>query len=188
MRMNELHPAAGSHKTKRRVGRGPGSGFGKTAARGQKGQKARSGGGVRPGFEGGQLPLQMRIPKFGFRSRVALTTAEVRLGELAKVDGEQINLETLKQANVVRRDMRRVRIMLSGDIARAVTVEGTNITVTKGAKAAIEAAGGKVVANNDQPAKAKPASKKAASKAAEEQPEAVAQADASNEESNSDAE
>ena len=187
MRMNELHPAAGSHKTRRRVGRGPGSGFGKTAARGQKGQKARSGGGVRPGFEGGQLPLQMRIPKFGFRSRVALTTAEVRLGELAKVDGEQINLETLKQANVVRRDMRRVRIMLSGDIARAVTVEGSNITVTKGAKAAIEAAGGKVAAN-DQPAKAKPASKKAAPKLAEEQPEVAAQTDASNEESNSDAE
>ena len=153
MRMNELQPAAGSHKSKRRVGRGPGSGFGKTAARGQKGQKARSGGGVRPGFEGGQLPLQMRIPKFGFRSRIALTTAEVRLSELAKVAGEQINLETLKQANVVRRDMKRVRIMLSGEIARAVTVDDANVAVTKGAKAAIEAAGGKVASSGEAPAK-----------------------------------
>ena len=166
MRMNELQPAAGSHKSKRRVGRGPGSGFGKTAARGQKGQKARSGGGVRPGFEGGQLPLQMRIPKFGFRSRVALSTAEVRLSELAKVEGEQITLDTLKQANVVRRDMKRVRIMLSGEIARAVTVKGANIAVTKGAKAAIEAAGGKVVVAEEAPA----AEKKAAPKAAAEEP------------------
>ena len=170
MRMNELQPAAGSHKSKRRVGRGPGSGFGKTAARGQKGQKARSGGGVRPGFEGGQLPLQMRIPKFGFRSRVALSTAEVRLSELAKVEGEQITLDTLKQANVVRRDMKRVRIMLSGEIARAVTVEGANIAVTKGAKAAIEAAGGKVVVAEKAPA----AEKKAAPKAAAEEPAADA--------------
>lgn len=170
MRMNELQPAAGSHKSKRRVGRGPGSGFGKTAARGQKGQKARSGGGVRPGFEGGQLPLQMRIPKFGFRSRVALSTAEVRLSELAKVEGEQITLDTLKQANVVRRDMKRVRIMLSGEIVRAVTVEGANIAVTKGAKAAIEAAGGKVVVAAEAPA----AEKKAAPEAAAEEPAAEA--------------
>jgi len=145
MRMNELQPAAGSHKSKRRVGRGPGSGFGKTAARGQKGQKARSGGGVRPGFEGGQLPLQMRIPKFGFRSRVALSTAEVRLSELAKVEGEQITLDSLKQANVVRRDMKRVRIMLSGEVGKALQVEDAHIAVTKGARAAIETAGGQVV-------------------------------------------
>ena len=170
MRMNELQPAAGSRKSKRRVGRGPGSGFGKTAARGQKGQKARSGGGVRPGFEGGQLPLQMRIPKFGFRSRVALSTAEVRLSELVKVEGEQITLDSLKQANVVRRDMKRVRIMLSGEIARAVTVEGANIAVTKGAKAAIEAAGGKVVFAEKAPT----AEKKAAPKAAAEEPAADA--------------
>jgi len=85
MRLNDLHAAPGSRRGKRRVGRGPGSGWGKTAARGQKGQKARSGGSVRPGFEGGQLPLQMRIPKFGFRSRVGAVTAEVRLSELAKV-------------------------------------------------------------------------------------------------------
>ncbi len=144
MRLNEISPGPGSKRAKRRVGRGPGSGWGKTAARGQKGQKARSGGGVRPGFEGGQLPLQMRIPKFGFRSRVGLTTAEVRTSELGQVDGDEVTLDSLKAANVVRRDMRRARIMLSGDVARAVNVKGTDIKVTKGAKAAIEAAGGSI--------------------------------------------
>ena len=142
MRLNEISPGSGSRKTKRRVG--PGSGWGKTAGRGQKGQKARSGGGVRPGFEGGQLPLQMRIPKFGFRSRVGLTTAEVRTSELNGVEGDEITLESLKAANVVRRDMRRARIMLSGDVTRAVNVKGDDIKVTKGAQAAIEAAGGSV--------------------------------------------
>ena len=144
MRLNEISPGAGSRKTKRRVGRGPGSGWGKTAGRGQKGQKARSGGGVRPGFEGGQLPLQMRIPKFGFRSRVGLTTAEVRTSELSAVEGDEVTLDSLKAAHVVRRDMRRARIMLSGDVTRAVNVKGDDIKVTKGAQAAIEAAGGKV--------------------------------------------
>lgn len=144
MKLNELHPAPGSKKVKRRVGRGAGSGWGKTAARGQKGQKARSGGGVRPGFEGGQLPLQMRIPKFGFRSRIGLATAEVRTSELAKVEGDEITLETLMKANVIRRDMKRARIMLSGDVARAFKVSGEDIKVTKGAQAAIEGAGGSV--------------------------------------------
>ena len=144
MRLNEIAPGAGSKRAKRRVGRGPGSGWGKTAARGQKGQKARSGGGVRPGFEGGQLPLQMRIPKFGFRSRVGLTTAEVRTSELNRIDGEDVTLDTLKAAKVIRRDMKRVRIMLSGDVERAVNVKDDNVVVTKGAKAAIEAAGGSV--------------------------------------------
>jgi len=144
MRLNEISPGEGSKRGKRRVGRGPGSGWGKTAGRGQKGQKARSGGGVRPGFEGGQLPLQMRIPKFGFRSRVGMTTAEVRTSELNRVDGDEVTLDSLKAAKVVRRDMRRARIMLSGDVERAVNVKGDNITVTKGAKAAIEAAGGSV--------------------------------------------
>ena len=144
MRLNEISPGSGSRKTKRRVGRGPGSGWGKTAGRGQKGQKARSGGGVRPGFEGGQLPLQMRIPKFGFRSRVGLTTAEVRTSELNGVEGDEITLDSLKAANVVRRDMRRARIMLSGDVTRAVNVKGDDIKVTKGAQAVIEAAGGSV--------------------------------------------
>ena len=145
MRMNDLHPGAGSKKAKRRVGRGPGSGWGKTAARGQKGQKARSGGGVRPGFEGGQLPLQIRIPKFGFRSRIGMTTAEVRTSELAKVEGDEITLDSLKAANVVRRDMLRARVILSGDVSRALKVSDADVKVTKGAKAAIEGAGGSIV-------------------------------------------
>ena len=144
MRLNELRPAQGAKRTKRRIGRGAGSGWGKTSGRGQKGQKARSGGGVRPGFEGGQLPLQMRVPKFGFRSRVGAVTAEVRLGELAKVEGELVDMRTLRTANLVRRDMQRARIVLSGGIDRAVTVRGTDIQVTKGAAGAIAAAGGKV--------------------------------------------
>lgn len=146
MRLNELHPGAGSKKAKRRVGRGPGSGWGKTAARGQKGQKARSGGGVRPGFEGGQLPLQMRIPKFGFRSRIGMVTAEVRTSELNQLDTDEVTLDSLKAANVVRRDMKRVRIMLSGDVTKEVKVSGEDIKVTKGAKEAIEKAGGSVAA------------------------------------------
>ena len=144
MRLNEIAPGAGSKRAKRRVGRGPGSGWGKTSARGQKGQKARSGGGVRPGFEGGQLPLQMRIPKFGFRSRVGLTTAEVRTSELNRIEGDEVTLDSLKAAKVIRRDMKRARIMLSGDVGRALNVKDGNVVVTKGAKAAIEAAGGSV--------------------------------------------
>ncbi len=144
MRLNELRPAQGAKRSKRRVGRGAGTGWGKTSGRGQKGQKARSGGGVRPGFEGGQLPLQMRVPKFGFRSRVGAATAEVRLGELAKVEGEVVDLEALKAANLVRRDKKRVRIVLSGAIDRVVNVRGADIHVTKGAAGAIIAAGGKV--------------------------------------------
>ncbi len=146
MNLNNISPAAGSHKTKRRVGRGAGSGWGKTAARGQKGQKSRSGGGVKPGFEGGQMPMQRRVPKFGFRSRVGQVTAEVRLSELAKVKGDEISLETLQAANVVTRSMKRVRIVLSGDVARAVTVKGDKgkVKVTRGAAAAIAAAGGSV--------------------------------------------
>ena len=144
MRLNELQPGEGSKRGKRRVGRGPGSGWGKTAARGQKGQKARSGGGVRPGFEGGQQPLKIRLPKFGFRSRIAMVTAEVRTSELQRVDGDEVTLDSLKAANVVRKDMKRVRIMLSGDVARGFKVSGEDVKVTKGAKAAIEAAGGSV--------------------------------------------
>ncbi len=142
MQPNDLHPAPGSRKEKRRVGRGPGSGLGKTAGKGHKGQKARAGGKVYSWFEGGQLPLQRRVPKFGFRSRVGLSTAEVRLGELARVEGDVVDLETLKAANVLKRSVKRARIMLSGSIERAVTVKG--IKATKGAQAAIEAAGGKV--------------------------------------------
>ncbi|MCZ6888662.1 MAG: 50S ribosomal protein L15 [Gammaproteobacteria bacterium] len=142
MRLNDIGPATGSRRGKKRVGRGASSGWGKTAGRGTKGQKSRSGGNIHPWFEGGQLPLQMRIPKFGFRSRIGLVTAEVRLGELAKVEGEVIDLDSLKKANVLSRAIIRARIMLSGEINRAVTVKG--LVVTKGARAAIETAGGKV--------------------------------------------
>lgn len=142
MRLNDISPAPGSKPGKRRVGRGPGSGWGKTAARGQKGQKARSGGSVPSWFEGGQLPLQMRVPKFGFRSRVGMTTAEVRLGEIGKVDGDVVDLESLKAANVLSRNVKRARIMQSGRVERPLTVKG--LVVTKGARSAIEAAGGKV--------------------------------------------
>ena len=142
MRLNTLSPAAGSKPSAKRVGRGIGSGLGKTCGRGHKGQKSRSGGSVRPGFEGGQMPLKQRLPKFGFTSRKSLVTAEVRLGELAKIEGDVVSLETLKAANLVTKDVRFVKVVLSGDIARAVTVKG--LRVTKGAKAAIEAAGGKI--------------------------------------------
>lgn len=142
MRLNTIGPAQGSKKTKRRVGRGAGSGWGKTSARGQKGQKARTGGGVRPGFEGGQQPLKQRVPKFGFRSRVGLSTAEVRLHELGRVSDEVIDLDALKKANILSGSVKRARVILSGEISRPVTVKG--LGVTRGARAAIEAAGGKV--------------------------------------------
>lgn len=143
MRLNTLSAGPGATHAKKRVGRGIGSGLGKTAGRGHKGQKSRSGGRVRPGFEGGQMPLQKRLPKFGFTSRVGLTTAEVRTGELNKVDAEVINLEALEKANLIKRTVKRVKVMLSGELTKPVTVEG--LRVSKGAKAAIEAAGGKVL-------------------------------------------
>lgn len=142
MLLNSLSPGNGSKRPKKRVGRGSSSGWGKTCGRGQKGQKSRSGGSVRVGFEGGQLPLQMRVPKFGFRSRIGLTTAEVRLGELTKVAGDVVDLEALQKVNVLSRSVKRARVMLSGSVDRALTVKG--LKVTKGAKAAIEAAGGRV--------------------------------------------
>lgn len=144
LELNALRPAAGAKRKKKRVGRGASSGWGKTCGRGQKGQKSRSGGMGKPWFEGGQLPLQMRLPKFGFRSRVGLVTAEVRLGELNKLpaDAEIVDLAALKAANVLSRNIKRARIMLSGRIGRAVTVRG--LGVSRGARAAIEAAGGKV--------------------------------------------
>ena len=142
MRLNELSPVPGSTHAPKRVGRGIGSGLGKTSTRGHKGQKARKSGHVRPGFEGGQMPLQKRLPKFGFYSRMGAATAEVRTSELNKVEGSVINLETLEKANIIDRGIARVRVMLSGDVQRAFTLEG--VAVTKGARAAIEAAGGKV--------------------------------------------
>ncbi len=144
MEMNTLRPGRGSKQPKKRLGRGIGSGLGKTSGKGHKGQKARAGGTVRPGFEGGQMPYQMRVPKFGFRSRKALVTEQVRLHELAQLTGDVVDLDTLKGANLVRKSAKRARIMLSGVIERAVNVKG--VAVTKGARAAIEAAGGKVEA------------------------------------------
>ncbi len=142
MNLNNLSPAPGAKKSPKRVGRGIGSTLGKTCGRGHKGQKSRSGGFHKVGFEGGQMPLKQRLPKFGFTSRKSLVTAEVRLGELAKVQGDDIDLMTLRQAGVISNNIKFAKIMLSGGIDRAVTVRG--IGVTKGAKAAIEAAGGKV--------------------------------------------
>jgi large subunit ribosomal protein L15 len=162
MRLNTLAPVPGSVQEKKRVGRGIGSGFGKTAGRGHKGQKSRSGGGVRPGFEGGQMPLQKRVPKYGFFSRIGNVTEEVRTSELNKVEGGVINLETLEKANIINRNTKFVKIMLSGDVTTAVTVEG--LGVSKGAKAAIEAAGGKVI-EAEVKAPAKKTKKQPASKA-----------------------
>jgi large subunit ribosomal protein L15 len=142
MRLNTLQPAPGSKSDRKRVGRGIGSGLGKTCGRGHKGQKSRSGGFHKVGFEGGQMPLQRRLPKVGFVSRVSLVTAEVRLGELAKVEGELVDLDSLKKAGLVAKSMKRAKIFASGEITRAVNVKG--VSVTKGAKTAIEAAGGSV--------------------------------------------
>ena len=144
MRLNTLSPAPGSRRAPKRVGRGAGSGLGKTAGRGHKGQKSRSGGKVAPGFEGGQMPLQKRLPKYGFTSRIARTTAQVRLGELNKVAGDVIDVQALREADVIRDDVRRVRVFLSGELGRAVTLKG--IAASKGAREAIEQAGGTVEA------------------------------------------
>lgn len=142
MRLNTLSPAPGSKTDAKRVGRGIGCGVGKTCGRGHKGQKARSGGSVRPGFEGGQMPMQKRLPKYGFSSRVARTSAQIRLGELNAVSGEVIDLEALKAADLVKQNVTRARVFLSGELGKAVTVKG--LAVTKGAREAIEKAGGKV--------------------------------------------
>ncbi|HIE53603.1 MAG TPA: 50S ribosomal protein L15 [Chromatiaceae bacterium] len=142
MQLNTLKPATGSKKNRKRVGRGIGSGLGKTAGRGHRGQKSRSGGFHKVGFEGGQMPLQRRLPKVGFRSRKAKYTAEVRLGELDRMSDEVVDMEALYKADILPRSMKRAKVICSGEIHRAVTIKG--IGVTKGARAAIEAAGGKV--------------------------------------------
>jgi large subunit ribosomal protein L15 len=142
MHLNTLKPAAGAKKDAKRVGRGIGSGLGKTGGRGHKGQKSRSGGFRKVGFEGGQMPLQRRLPKVGFNSRTAPFVAEVRLNELTKVDGDVVDLLSLKAANVIGQQIKRAKVILSGEITQPVTVSG--LGVTKGARAAIEAAGGKV--------------------------------------------
>ncbi|WP_027853979.1 50S ribosomal protein L15 [Marinobacterium litorale] len=144
MRLNSLRPGAGSKHAPKRVGRGIGSGLGKTGGRGHKGLKSRSGGSVNPGFEGGQMPIQRRLPKFGFNSRQARYVAEIRLNELAAAGVEVVDLDALKQADIIKQEIKSARVILSGEINKAVTVKG--LKVTNGAQAAIEAAGGKVEA------------------------------------------
>jgi large subunit ribosomal protein L15 len=143
MELNSLHPGAGSRKVARRVGRGIGSGLGKTCGRGHKGQKSRAGGFHKVGFEGGQMPLQRRLPKRGFVSMTAADTAQVLLSEIAKLPVQEIDLQVLKLAGVVPVGVRGAKVVLSGDIQRAVVLRG--IRVTKGARQAIEAAGGSCV-------------------------------------------
>jgi large subunit ribosomal protein L15 len=142
MRLNTLSPAAGAKTEKKRLGRGIGSGLGKTGGRGHKGQKSRSGGKVRVGFEGGQMPMQRRLPKFGFTSRKSLVSTEVNLFEIAKVEGDVVDVNALQAAGLVKKNIQFVKVVLYGDVSRAVSVKG--LVVTKGAREAIEAAGGKV--------------------------------------------
>ena len=142
MRLNTLKPGAGSKRPRLRVGRGASAGQGKTCGRGVKGQRARKGGYHKVGFEGGQTPIDRRLPKFGFRSDIAPTRAEVRLHELAKVEGGVVDLDGLKRAGVVPVTTERAKVVLSGEIKVAVTLKG--VSATKGARAAIEAAGGKI--------------------------------------------
>ena len=142
MRLNTLSPAPGRNKEGKRAGRGIGSGLGKTAGRGHKGQASRTGGSIRPGFEGGQMPLQKRLPKFGFTSRLAAVTAEIRLSELDLIEGEIVDIDALRNAGLINNNILRAKVFVSGEVTKAVTLKG--IGATKGAIAAIEAAGGKV--------------------------------------------
>lgn len=143
MQLNTLSPAAGSRPGAKRVGRGIGSGLGKTCGRGHKGQKARSGGKVKPGFEGGQMPLQKRLPKYGFTSRISRVSAQIRLSELNLVEGEVVDLGALRAAGLVNSSVLRAKVFLSGHLNKPVTIKG--LAITAGAKAALEAAGGQVV-------------------------------------------
>jgi large subunit ribosomal protein L15 len=158
MRLNDMSPANGSRKNRLRVGRGASAGQGKTCGRGVKGQRARKGGYHKVGFEGGQMPIQRRMPKVGFRSKMEM--AEVRLDELAKVEGTEINLDTLKKANIIPTFAGRAKVVLSGEISKAYSLKG--IGATKGAKEAIEKAGGTVEALPEPPKPAKLKSKKQA--------------------------
>ena len=142
MHLNTLSPAAGAKTEKKRLGRGIGSGLGKTGGRGHKGQKSRSGGKVRVGFEGGQMPMQRRLPKFGFTSRKSLVSTEVNLFEIAKVEGDVVDVNALQAAGLVKKNVLFVKVVKSGEVSRAVTVKG--LKASKGAREAIEAAGGKV--------------------------------------------
>ena len=142
MRLNTLSPAAGSKKAAKRVGRGIGCGSGKTCGRGHKGQHARAGGFHKVGFEGGQMPIQRRLPKVGFIARKARFNTEIRVHELNNVDAEVIDLIALKTANLIGQHIKNVKVIASGNLDKAVTIKGLN--TTKGAKAIIESAGGKV--------------------------------------------
>jgi large subunit ribosomal protein L15 len=142
MRLNTLSPAPGRIKEGKRCGRGIGSGLGKTGGRGHKGQKARSGGSVRPGFEGGQMPLQKRLPKYGFTSRLAALTAEIRLSELNLIEGDVADMEALLKARLINNNISRAKVIASGELKKAITLKG--LGATKGAAEAIVAAGGKV--------------------------------------------
>jgi large subunit ribosomal protein L15 len=158
MRLNDMKPAAGSRKVHRRVGRGASAGQGKTCGRGVKGQRARKGGYHKVGFEGGQMPIQRRMPKVGFRSKMKPLHAEVRLDELAKVDAKVIDLDALKSVNVIPTFATHAKVVLSGEITKAITLKG--ISATKGAKEAIEKAGGTVEALPEKPKPAKLVAKK----------------------------
>jgi len=142
VRFNDLHPAPGAKRSAKRVGRGTASGDGKTGGRGHKGQKSRSGGGVARGFEGGQMPLHRRLPKFGFSSRKAPFNAEITVGALASLDVDTVDLETLKAAKLVARGVKRVKVIAGGNLDKQVVVK--DLRVTKGARVVIEAAGGKI--------------------------------------------
>ena len=142
MRLNTLRPAEGSKKDRKRVGRGAGSGVGKTAGRGHKGQKSRSGGFHKVGFEGGQMPLQRRLPKYGFSSRIAALSTEIRLHELNNIDADVIDLAVLKKAGLIKQTIETVKVIASGEVTKAVNLK--SLKATAGARKAIEAAGGSV--------------------------------------------
>ena len=143
MQLNTISPAFGSKRPRKRLGRGVGSGLGKTAGRGHKGQHARAGNSHKPGFEGGQMPIQRRLPKFGFHSRIGKVTAKIRLSELNKLSAGEIDMITLKTANLITASIEHVKVFASGEIKKAIKLRG--IRVTAGAKKAIEAAGGSVL-------------------------------------------
>ena len=153
MQLNKVKPAAGAKHSKKRVGRGIGCGLGKTAGRGHKGQKARAGGFHKVGFEGGQMPLQRRLPKRGFVSLKKGDTAEVRLGDLQRVEGDVIDLAALKAAGIVPQIALQAKVILAGEIQRKVSLQG--LAISKGARAAIEAAGGSVELPAERPAAGK---------------------------------
>lgn len=142
MKLNEIKPAQGAHTERVRVGRGTGSGIGKTAGRGHKGQRARKGGRGKVGFEGGQMPLQRRLPKRGFRSAIAKTRCQIRLSDIEKMEAENIDLAALKKAGLVAVGIQRVKLIKAGELTRKVSLSG--IAVTKGAREAVSTAGGSI--------------------------------------------